>query len=217
MKTKKIHSTWKTADTSRFPAHWQQSWKDLNPSWEYCFWTDDDIEAFVKEEYPDFYETWIDYDKPIKRPDTWRYLALQRIGGIYVDMDFACLKPIDSLLENVGSKFAIGREGDPNAPHTFGNSLMACDPNPSFLEGITEAFRKKRHLHVLESSACGFITKRIKGREKEIFELDTNHVFPVWWAHERKHEFAKMSIEELQKEFPNSYAATFFTGTWLDQ
>lgn len=31
-----------------------QSWKELNPDWEYRFWNKNDIETFLKTYYPEF-------------------------------------------------------------------------------------------------------------------------------------------------------------------
>jgi mannosyltransferase OCH1-like enzyme len=34
-----------------------------------------------------------------EKSDIWRYEILFRLGGVYVDTDFECVRPFDSLLE----------------------------------------------------------------------------------------------------------------------
>ena len=37
------------------------------------------------------------YDKPMKRVDMARLFYLFRFGGTYMDLDFACLRPLSAL------------------------------------------------------------------------------------------------------------------------
>jgi hypothetical protein len=220
LKVKIIHQTWKNNDleNSPFKREWVDSWLENNPNYEYRFWSDADLQAFIEEEYPDFLDVYEEYDKPIKKPDAARYLILKRIGGIYADMDIACLKSFEPLLKDLDGRFMITTEGDPGQPWTFGNSLMACNPNPAFLENIENSFRKKRLLHVLESSACGFMTKRInEGRGNQIYSPESRLLFPWPWCDSNKHIYKNMSLEELKQIFPEAYCANFFCGSWLNQ
>lgn len=214
-----IHQTYKNAnDLGPFKQEWIDSWLDQNPTWERRFWSDNDIYEFIKEEYPDFVDVFEEYDQPIKRPDSWRYLCLKRIGGVYADMDFACLKPLDNLVKDIGDRFLIARENDPGSPETFGNSFMASAPEPKFLDGIEKGFRSKRHLPVLESSACKFITKWIAGgRQELVFEPEPHVLFPVWWNDDNKNKYSQAGLAKAREDFPNSYAITFWTHTWKDQ
>jgi hypothetical protein len=219
LKIKKIHQSYKSADDfGPFKKEWINSWEEKNPGYERVFWSDADTETFVKEEFPDFYDVWEDYDVSIKKWDSARYLILKRIGGVYADMDIACLKPFESLVKDLGDRFMITTEGDPGQPWTYGNSLMACNPNPQFLDEIEISFRKKRFLHVLESSACGFITKRINdGRKSQVYSPESKLLFPWAWCDPNKHIYKDMTLKEVEKLFPEAYCANFFTGSWLNQ
>lgn len=217
-----IHQSYKTDDLNGTPFRsiWKESWLKENPTWERRFWSDEDTESFIAEEYPEFYrDVWLEYDVNIKKWDSARTLILKRIGGVYADMDFACLKPLDDLVKNLGNKFLITTEGDIGNPQTLGNSFMACEPNCPFLDTIEEDFKKARFKHVLSSSACGFMTKRAKetGRGNQIYSPKSEWIFPLWWQDPRKPKYFNMPLEEIKKDFPESFAISFFTGSWLNQ
>jgi hypothetical protein len=68
-----IHQTWKTyekiPETFRM---WIQSWIRLNPDWEYWFWTDQDMRAFIALSYPDYLDLYDSYPSQAFRIDVFR-------------------------------------------------------------------------------------------------------------------------------------------------
>ncbi|MCX5943479.1 MAG: glycosyltransferase [Cyanobacteria bacterium] len=89
------------AKTDDIPAHlqgFQDSWKRLNPDYEYHLWTDESLEAWVREQAEEFLPLFLAYPLSICRADLGRYLLLDRIGGVYADLDCQCLQPITPLL-----------------------------------------------------------------------------------------------------------------------
>jgi len=91
-----IHQTWHSPvyDSDKGSP---DSWRQHNPDWEYRFWTDADLEAFVRDEFPDFLELYQSYPKNVQRADLARYMLLYRFGGVYADMDTDCLGSFDVL------------------------------------------------------------------------------------------------------------------------
>ena len=49
---KYIHQTWKTEKVPQHLEVYVKEWKDKNPDYIYKFYTDEDIEIFIKEKYP---------------------------------------------------------------------------------------------------------------------------------------------------------------------
>jgi glycosyltransferase involved in cell wall biosynthesis len=104
------------AKTEEIPPHlqgFQDSWRRLNPDYAYHLWTDQSLEAWVSEQAPEFLPLFLAYPRSICRADLGRYLLLNRIGGVYADLDCQCLRPIAPLL--AGRPFAIATE--PAAHH----------------------------------------------------------------------------------------------------
>lgn len=52
-----IHQTWVDEDIPRniYKQEWQDSWKNMSPDWDYMFWTDEDNERLIRDEYPSFW------------------------------------------------------------------------------------------------------------------------------------------------------------------
>lgn len=53
---------------------------------------------FIIKEYPWFLETFDAYPYPIERADAIRYFILHYYGGVYIDLDDGCNRPLDPLL-----------------------------------------------------------------------------------------------------------------------
>lgn len=61
-------------------------------------WTDAGSREFIATQYPWFLDTFDNYTYNIERADAIRYFVLHHYGGIYVDLDIGCLRPMDQLL-----------------------------------------------------------------------------------------------------------------------
>jgi mannosyltransferase OCH1-like enzyme len=98
-----IHQT-APGDKKKWKDVWfkcQDSWKTKFPQWEYKLWDDDDIDLFMKNEFPKFYEdVFSKYTENIHRIDAFRYFVLYKYGGMYADMDYECIKNFDFMIAN---------------------------------------------------------------------------------------------------------------------
>jgi len=90
---KRIHQVWLGSPLPDKYKKWTESWKRINPDWEYRLWTDKDLG---------------DVDIPRRKlfdkinhlgqkSDFLRYHILNQYGGVYADTDFECLRPLDTL------------------------------------------------------------------------------------------------------------------------
>lgn len=96
-----IHQTWKTRDLSSIEEFrlCSESWRRHHRDHTYRLWDDGDNAAFVREQFPDYFDTWVSFDKNIKRLDSIRYMWMYVYGGIYADLDMECLQSLDALIE----------------------------------------------------------------------------------------------------------------------
>ncbi|KAF8556972.1 hypothetical protein OG21DRAFT_426575 [Imleria badia] len=93
-----IHQTWKS---ETLPPKWKnisEACRDMMSDYEYMLWTDASSREFIAEHYPWFLDTFDNYEYVIQRADVIRYFVLHHYGGIYLDLDIGCLRPLDPLL-----------------------------------------------------------------------------------------------------------------------
>jgi mannosyltransferase OCH1-like enzyme len=94
-----IIQTWKTNSVPQRYMPLIESIKTNNPDYEYLFFTDNDIENFLKANYSEYYQTYLNLPIKIQRIDFFRYVAIYHFGGFYMDLDMLCLKSFDDLLK----------------------------------------------------------------------------------------------------------------------
>jgi mannosyltransferase OCH1-like enzyme len=116
-----------------------ETWADHHPEWEMRLWTEREIEAMdVREEVKDRRR------HPAERSDLLRYELLHRFGGVYIDTDMECLKPIDPLLDGVG--FFAGKVRG----NRLNNAIIGSEPGHPSAKVLT---RKARPVDVDDEDA----------------------------------------------------------------
>lgn len=90
---KKIHQIWLGGPIPDKIKTLQQTWIELHPDWEFKVWSEADLEEFDLVNKESFNNA-ANYGE---KANVWRYEILYRFGGLYVDVDFECLKPFDLL------------------------------------------------------------------------------------------------------------------------
>ena len=145
-----IHQTWRSADTPPHLRGFQALWRHHHPGWEYRLWDDAANDALLAEHYPEFLPYFRNVTPDILRIDLVRMAYLHRYGGMYADLDYEPLRPMDDLL--APSRVILGRE-----QHGIGrvlrgrdyiiNAIMASPPgHPLWLEvmhGMVRAYRPR--------------------------------------------------------------------------
>jgi inositol phosphorylceramide mannosyltransferase catalytic subunit len=71
----------------------------LNPDFAYRFFDDADVAAFVSREFPQYGGVFDGFPYPIQRYDFFRYLAIYRYGGFYLDLDVLLASSLTPLIE----------------------------------------------------------------------------------------------------------------------
>lgn len=96
-------------------------------------WDDAENRAFIADKFAWFLPTFDGYKRNINRADAVRYFFLYYHGGVYADMDFECLKPIDPLLAaNRDASVILGRMEIKDRRHSIPNAIMISKPRDPF-------------------------------------------------------------------------------------
>jgi mannosyltransferase OCH1-like enzyme len=102
---------------------WIKSWKRHHPSWEHRLWTEDDLpEDPIRPEILERLRA------PVERADILRLEILYRHGGVYLDTDLECLRPLDDVL---GDEDFVGVC---HKPGRITNTAIASVPGHPLLE-----------------------------------------------------------------------------------
>ena len=221
-----IHQTWKTRDVPPEFQALQRSWTERNPGFTYRFWTDDDIEHFMAEEHPALLPVFRGYAAPIARIDLARYLILRRFGGVYADLDFECLRPIDGLLE--GRSFIVGMEPEEHGrlakaaerglPRILCPSFLASVPGHPFWDHLLSRLVEARHCRdVLDATGPFLLTRAHAAYEGEgraaVTVLPPELLYPVTkddcWSGRL---FDPVFWERATRD---AYAVHYWEGTWF--
>ena len=167
-----IHQTWKT---SRIPKKWllfQDTVKALHPDWTYLLWTDADMDRFVRREYPHFYAVYAGFERPIMKADVFRYLVLNKIGGLYLDLDYEFFRPFDlnhdALVLPLNRSVATGDVAD-----SLGNAIMASVPGHSFWSAVLDGLmhtppQTKNYKEVVDATGPQLLTRIYNRLDQEL-------------------------------------------------
>ena len=221
-----LHQTWKSESPPRQFKKLMNTWKKYHPLWKHILWTDDMNRAFIKDKFPDFIATYDGYKENIQRVDAVRYFILRHYGGVYIDLDFECLRNIEPLLEN--ESCVLGKESDEhccihNKEMIISNAFMACTPNHAFIKMLCEELYNRnstlqhRNNNILESTGPFMVTRVFQQfQEKEpptilassvLFPLTKNEVMLLLSS-------GKKITKEIQEKQNNAYGIHYYSGTW---
>jgi len=109
-----------------------ETWKSKHPSWEYKLWTDADVELVSLP--PRLAEMFALAENPAERSDILRLGVILRYGGLYVDVDFECLQPFDSLHRRYSFFAGVSNCG----VFELNNGLLAAHPEHPLVHSLCE-------------------------------------------------------------------------------
>lgn len=211
-----------------------ETWKTFHLDWDYEFWDDARITAFVYNEYPQYREAYLAFPFDIQRWDAVRYLILYTYGGLYADFDIEFLKPISGLLNPAFCNFALEPLGNllPSTPRPcLTNAFMACSPKDPFMKYIIDAVFDKENNHISAIDYSMIVTKTTgPTRVSELYALypvknrvhliPSEYVSPFSMYETRKiisGEYNDELAEKWEKQLEEAYAVHYFLGTWLQK
>jgi len=116
---RRIIQTWKSPTLPRCYRGFQARLRALHPGYEFLLFTNEDMEAFVLKEYPEFHDTFDRLPSMVSKSDLFRLLAVHRLGGFYLDLDVLPVRDFEPLRHH-GCVFPFERQSDPYCCVTFG-------------------------------------------------------------------------------------------------
>jgi mannosyltransferase OCH1-like enzyme len=173
-------------------AEWGATWQHHHPEWEHRLWTEDTLPPLVNQDIYDRAEAIAPDNVGQLRADVARYELLATYGGVYVDCDFECRRPLDELarLDAFAAWEAPGR--------WINNAILGARPaHPLFIELIERLpLNVKRHHGRRPNVLTGpqFLTP--VARKHKITVLPKAMFYPYTWA----------ELDRAGEPFPQAWA-----------
>lgn len=204
-----------------------KTWMKNNPDYKYQFWDYKKIDQFLSEFYPDFIAVYNSFQYEVQRWDAIRYLILYHFGGVYVDLDYECLKSIESIVEN--KVCCLGMEPQDhcrihNREYIVGNAFMAVEPENIFFKSILEEISNistsntDKFYDVLETTGPFMMTDLYKSYvdKKSISLIPAEQVAPLSVGEVRMLVKGKVT-DEISAKIEKAYAIHYFFGSWCNE
>jgi mannosyltransferase OCH1-like enzyme len=175
-----FHQIWVGPDP--FPeefAPYQKTWLECNPGWELRFWTEETLPRDFERK-----EAYERLRQPAERADILRLELLHRQGGVYVDVDFECLRPIEPLIEDVEVFVARPKR------RRLNNAIMGAVPGHPLLARAVREIEPRSTFGPVDKERTGplFLRRLIRDHsEVTIFDPD---VFYPRTPEAREHAYA---------------------------
>lgn len=210
-----IHQTWKTDNIPPRLRPYADSWRRLHPDWSYRLWTDDSTRALVATKFPRLLRKYDRYPHNIQRVDVARLLFLVEYGGLYVDLDFEALRPVDSLLDSctVLTKEAHADAARVGKSLLVSNALIASEPSAPFLRHAIRRLPagwpgKDVFDTVLNTTGPYFLTRAYESFTGSVKLLDEKPFFSVGL------EASRRPIDREQLVASGAHAVHHFESSW---
>jgi len=224
-----IHQVWEGKDgpPPNFLLDVSQTWKEQHPDWMYIFWDGEKINSFMSA-HPEYMKVYEAYRYAVQRWDMIRYLILYEYGGVYADLDYECIEPLDGLLENESCCLASDPEEHArifNKSHIVTNAFMAVEAKHPLFKVILEHLlsddpaqydMNDKFNYVLETTGPYMLTRVYDNYDfkEKVRLLPASVISPL-----TKNEVALcikgyMSDEELKRKLQDAVAIHYFYGSW---
>jgi hypothetical protein len=165
-----LHQTWRSCTLPRRQRAWREECRRVlsGSHWAMQLHTDEDNRAFIAREFPAYLGMYDSYDVHIKRVDAVRYFYLYRYGGVYMDLDFTCLQPLERTPLTPGHVTMGFQRGSIHDPESVANAFIAAPPRHPFLAVVihhlnsTAGLRQRGKIHPLQATGCAFLTRMVR-------------------------------------------------------
>ncbi len=141
---KLIHQTYHDYELPEIYALCAQQMRALHPDYDYKFWTDDEMYAFMRTEFPTYWSKFSALPRVIMQVDMFRYFLLYKYGGIYVDLDYYMLRPLDGLfaaMSDAKKEVLLPADKETYDGHIVGvgNCILASRPGHPFWKKLMDS------------------------------------------------------------------------------
>lgn len=191
-----FHQYWTGAPMPAAFSEFAAGWRRLHPRWEYRLWGDGDLPSLRNRDLFDHADELCGDLAGQLRADIVRLELLWEFGGVWIDTDFECLRPIDELLDGVECFAAWVTD------EWLNNAIMGAEPGHPFIGRLIEELPASIAAHPGAAprvvSGPQYLTRMWQswgGDDLTLFAKDL--FYPYLWS----------ELDRRGDHFPRAYAA----------
>jgi glycosyltransferase involved in cell wall biosynthesis len=134
-----IHQVWEGQNDAMPPAFKElsETVRANHPDYRYMLWDYGMIDKFIREHFSwQLVKNYYKLTYNIQRWDVIRYMLLDKVGGIYLDLDVKCHQSFSGLLERLageGKRSFIGYDSLRLSPDRLAPAMMGSEPGNKLL------------------------------------------------------------------------------------
>lgn len=223
---KVIHKIW--LGPKAVPAKYlalDETFRRYCPDWRIRWWGDQDIAHALKYFHPNNAKAFRRSANWGEKSDIARYELLYRLGGVYVDTDVQCLKPINPLVDRCDVSMFVGREcwNKNENKFIYGNAVIGSAPGHCAMKDVVKSlyWEIKRSYEenigtiwkIVKGSGPHFLTK-ILDRHSDVTVFSNEVFYPGFDTETVRYYSGRLA--DLTKISPNSYLFHHWDNTWLE-
>ena len=168
------------------------SWRRHHPDWTMQLWTDRDLAGL---QLPEVFERGRNLTE---RADILRYEILRRFGGVYVDTDFECRRPLDGLIDGLRAFAAY------QMPGSVCNAIIGAAPgHPALEAALTRLPARVGAVPFPDSTGPTFFTELVADFP-QVTLFEPAKFYPYLWT----------ELYRRDEEFPEAYAVHHWSESW---
>ena len=187
------------------------SWHTHMPDWEYRLWTENNFDI---NEAPQYVREAYVAKKYAFVSDYVRLWALEREGGVYLDMDVEVLRSFDPLLNDIA--FIGLEESKALLP---GTCVIGCEAHCEWVKDMLATYENATFLKEDGSMDMTTNVVRLGNRMVEggLQHERKNQYLPHWGLRVYTHDyFSPITSTRVMRKSKNTYCIHRFAGTWVD-
>lgn len=196
-----LHQIWLGGNLPFTFQRFAETWKEHHPKWNYILWTSADLPELRNYELIRNAASYVpEANIPQFLADVLRYEILAEFGGVYVDTDMECRKPLDGLIAGAVC-FAAWEVQD----RFVGNAILGAVPHHPFIERLVEQLPASVEKHKgqvpARSSGPHFVTEQYRTDPRGVTVFDQRLMYPAAWN----------ELSKLKEDFPDAWAVHWWS------
>jgi inositol phosphorylceramide mannosyltransferase catalytic subunit len=163
---RQFHRVW--VGTAPIPDEFEEygrTWLLHHPRWDMRTWTEDLLPPSIRPEALDRLR------HPVERSDILRLELLRLYGGVYVDMDFECLRSIEALID--GLDFFVGE----SRPGRVTNAIIGSVPGHPILERAVRELRPRAEYGFDKHAAGAHFLRKLLDNYPEAHRFEPGYFY----------------------------------------